>query len=60
MTVASTTLRLHRRTRPHIPLRYMWGFQQFTLLRSVATDSGIVGEGWHCAPTVLDSGLRGR
>ena len=35
MTVASSKLRLFRRFMPHIPLRYMWGFQQFTLLRSV-------------------------
>ena len=36
MTVASPKLRLFRRSMPHIPLRYMWGFQQFTLLRSVS------------------------
>ena len=33
---ASPKLRLFRHSMPHIPLRYMWGFQQFTLLRSVS------------------------
>ena len=41
MTVASPTLRLFLRSIPHIPLRYMWGFQQFTLLRSVFNVSSI-------------------
>ena len=41
MTVASSKLRLFRRSMPHIPLRYMWGFQQFTLLRSVSAYAGM-------------------
>ena len=44
MTVASPTLRLFRRSIPHIPLRYMRGFQQFTLLRSVSAYRGFRGE----------------
>ena len=45
MTVASPTLRLYLRSIPHIPLRYMWGFQQFTLLRSVSAYCGSEGVG---------------
>ena len=57
ITVASPKLRLFRRFMPHIPLRYMWGFQQFTLLRSVSAycRSERVG----CAKSLLRSSGRG-
>ena len=49
--------RLFRRSMPHIPLRYMWGFQQFTLLRSVSAYCG--SHGW-CSVGWLIWPIRGR
>ena len=57
MTVASPTLRLYLRSIPHIPLRYMWGFQQFTLLRSVFILFIMCPAGTHRRPFAV-SGLK--
>ena len=57
MTVASPKLRLYCRIIPHIPLRYMWGYQQFTLLRSVSAYCG--SHGW-CSVGWLIWPIRGR
>ena len=48
---------LFHRSMPHIPLRYMWGFQQFTLLRSVSAYCG--SHGW-CSVGWLIWPIRGR
>ena len=48
---------LFHRSMPHIPLRYMWFFQQFTLLRSVSAYCGY--HGW-CSVGWLIWPIRGR